>query len=209
MKTSQKIIVVYSILIIGGMFFLFTDAKVKAKSDKAVFTLSSFSVIVAEKDADLHIIQSDSNYITAEGQMKKLLSGNKLFEIVNDTLHVYKGARMFVKCKELTSIAGKNAFWLGIDKFNTDSLKVDLYGGQFYFTPANEMSKIDFFELTTRDSAYVEMQNVNIKKININADNKSNIQLHGIYNEISATLQHGSNLRADNNYKVLHVERVE
>lgn len=210
MKTSQKIIVLYIILMIGCIFFLVIDASIKAKTTqkKEIITLPPFSVIVAEKDADVHIIQSDSNYVALE-KNEEIMPDIKLFNVINDTLHVYKGARMFVNCNKLKSINGKHAFWTGIDKFNTDSLEIDLSGGKFYFNSEDEMLKIDYIELTTRDSAFVRFQLIENKRINIKAEDKSNIELLGLYDEISGILKGKSKLKNDNNYRILHLERVE
>lgn len=210
MKTSQKIITLYIILIIGGIIFLVTDASVKAKSaqKKEIITLPSFSVIVAEKDADVHIIQSDSNYIDVENK-EEIKPDIKLYNVINDTLHVYDGARMFVNCNKLKSIKGNHSFWTGIDKYNTDSLNIDLSGGKFYFNSEDQMFKIDYIELTTNDSAFVRFQLVENKKIKINAADKSNIELLGFYDEISGMLKGKSKLKTDDNYRVLHLERVE
>lgn len=210
MKTSQKIITVYITLIIGSIFFLVIDASIKAKNihKNEIITLPPFSVIVAEKDADVHIIQSDSNYVALE-KKEEIMPDIKLFNVINDTLHVYSGARMFINCNKLKSIIGNHAFWTGIDKYNTDSLEIDLSGGKFYFNSEDEMLKIDYIDLTTRDSAFVRFQLIENKRVNINATDKSNIELLGFYDEISGILKRKSKLKNDNNYRILHLERVE
>ena len=69
MKTSNIIITAFAIFITGTIFFLFADSQryvedVKNNVSYKEFTLSAFSVIVAERGSDVHIDHSDSTLMT-------------------------------------------------------------------------------------------------------------------------------------------------
>ena len=137
MKTSNIIITAFAILIVGGMLFLFADSikhkdEEKNKISYKEYPLPSFKVIVAEEASDIHVDRSDSNVMRVE-YWKGVKTPAKLYEVINDTLHVYSGLRAFIKCKQISQIIGKKHWWINVSHFEPDSLIVKITGGRFIY----------------------------------------------------------------------------
>ncbi len=182
MKTSNIIILAFVIFIVSGMLFLFIDAKEhKKKVENNIkfkeFPLPAFSVIVAEKGSDLHINQSDSTNVKIE-YVKDKKTPSKIYEVVNDTLHIYGGLRTFVKCKQITQIIGNNPIWVGVNDFAPDSLTIKINGGKFHFNTnrgINEHRKYNQKEfnlgIIANDSALIVIDNARFLRLSIKSDN--------------------------------------
>jgi hypothetical protein len=180
MKTSNIIITAFAILITGVIVFLFADSKrhkedVKNNINYKEFPLSDFNVIVAEKGSDVHIDRSDSTLIRVE-YIKGVKVPLKLYEVINDTLHVYGGLRTFVKCKQITQIIGNKPFWVGLGDFIPDSLTIKMTGGQFMYKSDKDKvytfnRKIYNINIIANDSANIEIGNTRLGKLNIKLNN--------------------------------------
>ena len=180
MKTSNIIITAFAILIVSGMLFLFIDAKDHKKKMENNFTykefpLSAFKVVVAEKGSDLHIDRSDSTIIKVEFAIDKK-TPSKLYKVSNDTLYVYGGLRMFVKCKNISAIIGNNPFWVGVFNINTDSLTIRMNGGKFVFNIYNVKNRtinqnIFNIGIIANDSARIEIRNAILNNLTLRSDN--------------------------------------
>jgi len=180
MKTSNIIIIAFAILIVSGMLFLFADSKKYKEEEKnkisfKEFSLSQFDVIVAEKGSDVHIDRSDSTKIKIE-YVRGKKTPSKLYEVINDTLHVYGGLRTFVKCKQITQIISKKTFWVGVGNFAPDSLIIKMNGGQLCFN--NESKKTYRFNakafnvrIAANDSASVNISNARLGNLSVTLNN--------------------------------------
>jgi hypothetical protein len=147
MKTSNIIRIAFATFILGGILILFVDGKKNRNSNNnnfnnkqnnyteedgnfryKEFPLQEFSVVVAEKGSNLHLDQSDSRIIKVQYDINKPTPA-KLYEITNDTLHIYKGLKLFVKCKNITAIIGNKPLWVGVNNFTPDSMTLKMSGG--------------------------------------------------------------------------------
>jgi len=209
MKTSRIIIVAFLTCIVAGMLALFATTKNHEKnSEKKVynkeFVLPAFSVVVAEEGADLHINQSDSTIMTIEYIKDKKIP-SKIYEVVNDTLHVYSGLRTFVKCKKINNIVVQKAFWVGVYKFTPDSLTIKASGGQLYYNNFGIEEKSFNIGIVARDSAYVEVRNANGNNISVKSDN-ANVRLQCKVKALSAKLINKASLNS-NMPEIIKIER--
>jgi len=197
MKTSNIIIIAFAASIIGGILFLFVDAKKHKKEIEnnisfKEFPLATFSVVVAEKGSDLHLDWSDSTIVKVE-YIKDKKTPSKMYEVVNDTLHVYGGLRNFVKCKKIATIIGNKPFWVGVNSFSPDSLTIRMNGGSLYYNNdrGNKNEKLDqkTFNLgiIANDSAYVEINNNKLHNLSVKSDN-SKIINNCYIKSVNATL---------------------
>ena len=192
MKTSNIIIIAFAILIVGGMLFLFIDSKEhKKKVENNIsfkeFPLPAFSVVVAEKGSDLHIDRSDSTIVKVEYFKDKKMP-SKIYEVVNDTLHIYGGLRMFVKCKNLTSFIGNKPFWVGVDNFNPDSMTIKMNGGELYLTYDKHKGSKKFVNMGifANDSAIVHINDIPLRNLTVKSNNaKVSIYCYAKYSTIT------------------------
>jgi len=180
MKASRIIIIAFCIFIVGGMLIMYIDAKQhKKKTDNSItkkeYVIPSFNVVVAEVGADLHLDYSNSNKITVE-YIKEKKTPAKLYTVSHDTLYVYKGLRLFAGCKNIRSIIGHNVFWMGISNFESDSLTIKMKGGRIICS--NDYSKaknLNFKNINlgvfASDSAYIEINNLNINRLTVRLNN--------------------------------------
>jgi len=174
MKTSLKISIVFAIFLVVSTLFLFTDAIKHNKEEIAKisfkeYTLPSFKVIVAEKGSDVNIVRSDSTLIKIEYVKGKKVPA-KLYEVIDDTLHVYGGLRSFVKCDNITSVIGKHQWWFGIFKFAPKLIKLRLTGGTATYSNLGIEEKPFDIDLAVYDSATIDVKNMNLKNLNVTVD---------------------------------------
>jgi len=193
MKTSNIIKIAFATFIVVGIWILFVDGKNnrKASDNNRIikqnnytevegnfrykeFPLQAFSVVVAEKGSDLHVDQSDSRIIKVQYDEKKSTPA-KLYEIKNDTLHIYKGLRLFVKCKNLTSLIGNNPFWVGVNNFTPDSMYLKMNGGSLFFNSygydkTKASKKLINMGIIANDSAYIQINNIQLRNITVKSN---------------------------------------
>lgn len=220
MKKSNIIIIAFGLFLVGGMLTLYVDSKYHNYEKDQEMTknkeilLPLFSVIVAEKGSDLHIEQSDTNKLSIEYFPDKKIP-SKLYAVSGDTLHVYMGLRMFVKCRNLNTVIGKKHKWVGINDFMTDALNIRMSGGEMYYNNEilvnkNYKDKIEpkLIDITIigKDSAQINLQNMMIGNLNIKSDS-STMNIYGQIRIINADLSHQSNLRILSNYDLIKVTR--
>jgi len=202
MKASRIIIIAFCIFIVGGMLFLYIDASQhKTKKNNFItlkeYVLPSFNVVVAEQGADLHMDYSE-NYKIAVEYNKEKKTPAKLYTISNDTLHVYKGLRLFVSCKNIKSIIGHNVFWIGASNFDPDSLTIKMTGGKIIcfndFTKTNKHIKKNInLGVFATDSAYIEINNLNTNRLALHLNN-ANVNFNSNLNSLHAKLLNHANL---------------
>jgi hypothetical protein len=216
MKTSNIIIIAFATFIIGGMLFLFTDAKrhkevPKIETSFKEFALPSFSVVVAEKGADVHIDQSDSTIVKIE-YLKDKKTPSKIYEVVNDTLHIYGGLRTFVKCKKITAIIGNKPFWVGVNNFTPDSMTIRMNGGQLIYNRNRSdkskrfNQKIFNLRIIANDSAHVVIDDAKIHNLSVKSDN-SKIINNCYVNSVNTTLSNKSEFISLDKIRNLVVEK--
>ena len=176
MKTSNIIITAFAILLVGSMLFLFADAVKHTKDEIAKISFKeyplakNFKVIVAEKGSDVNIVRSGTTSMRIEYITGKKVPA-KMYEVINDTLFVYGGLRSFVKCDNITTVIGKHQWWFGDYKFSPESMKLRLTGGTATYSNAGIEEKPFDIDLAVSDSASIEIHNVNLRNLNVTADN--------------------------------------
>lgn len=179
MKTSNKIIVAFATFILGGMLLLFVDAKqnkIKMANDLTFkeYSLPAFSVVVAENGSELHVDQSESRIIKVQYNKNKH-TPIKLYEVTNDTLHIYSGLCLFVKCPKISAIIGNKPLWVGVNNFSPDSITIKMNGGKLFWNDYDYKPKkiegIVNIGLITNDSAYVQIRNIKLLNISVKSNN--------------------------------------
>ena len=215
MKTSTIIIVAFAIFIVGGMLFLFVDAKdhknkIENNLSFREFPLPAIKVVVAEKGSDLHIDRSDSSNIKIE-YAKDKKTPSKLYTVSHDTLYVYSGLRMFVKCKNVVAIIGNKPFWIGVYNLTQDSLLVKMNGGQFFFNIDNERNHTinqNIFNLgiIANDSARIEIGNAILNNLTVRSDNAAIIN-HCNTKHLNAKLVNKTRFYNYNKVETLSIEK--
>lgn len=180
MKTSNIIITAFAILIVGAVFFLFADSKTHKEEEKnkisyKEYVLPSFKVIVAEEASDIHVDRSDSNVMRVE-YVKGIKIPRKLYEVTNDTLHVYCGLRAFIKCKQISQIIGKKHLWINVSNFEPDSLMVKVTRGRFVYNSDQDKrytinKKYYNISIIANDSAHVDLDNSKFGNLTIKSNN--------------------------------------
>jgi len=180
MKTSNKIIIAFVLFILSGMIILFADSKKHHQQMKDIysykeFPLPAFSVVVAHKGSDLHLDQLDTRSIKVQYDKSKP-TPSKLYEVVNDTLHVYSGLRLFVTCENITALIGNKPFWVGVNNFTPDSLTIQMNGGALfvncfgYAERKGEHKQVNL-SLQATDSAYVELRKIDLRNFTVESNN--------------------------------------
>jgi len=196
MKTSNIIITAFAILLVGSMFFLFADTVKHTKDEIAKISFkeyplsNNFKVIVAEKGSDVNIVRSDTTSMRIEYITGKKVPA-KLYEVINDTLHVYGGLRTFVKCDNITTVIGKHQWWFGVYNFAPESMKLRLTGGTATYSNEGVKEKPFDIDLAVSDSATIEIKNVNLRNLIVAID-KAHVNLNCYVRNISGKVQnHG------------------
>lgn len=171
MKKSNIIVIALSAFIVISILIFYIDGKThKTKNDTKFETvqLPEFSVIVVEENADVHIIQSDTIQLKIE-TLKDSVKKTANYSIANDTLHLYKGNRLFVYNKNTQTIISKNAFWVGIQFEKLDSLNLDIQNTK-EFTINTNSEKCDIISLTLNaqknNKIYVN-SGINVKNLTV------------------------------------------
>ena len=176
MKTSNIIITAFAILLVGSMLFLFADAVKHTKDEIAKISFKeyplakNFKVIVAEKGSDVNIVRSDTTSMRIEYITGKKVPA-KMYEVINDTLFVYGGLRSFVKCYNITTVIGRHQWWFGVFNFSPEQIKLRMTGGTATYSNEGIKDKPFDIDLVVSDSASIEIKNVNLKNLNVIADN--------------------------------------
>lgn len=144
MKKSNIIVIALVSLIITSLLVYYIDGKNHGKNTVAnkwieTSVVSSFTVVVVEAEADVHIIQNDTTKLKME--VVNDSSKNHInYKIINDTLHIYKGKRVYVYNKNITSIIAKKAFWVGVQFNKIDSMTFKVIDTK-WFSVNNESTK--------------------------------------------------------------------
>ena len=215
MKTSNIIITAFAILIVGGMLFLFADSQKHKDEEKnkisyKEYPLPAFKVIVAEYHSDIHVDRSDSNVMRVE-YWKGVKPPAKLYEVINDTLHVYNGLRAFIKCKQISQIVGKNHWWINVSHFEPDSLTVKITGGRFIYNNDGAKKytinarKYDM-NIIVNDSALVYLNNSKLGNLTIKLNNAF-VNNYCETKSLNAKLTHGAKLYSKDNNRVIAIEK--
>lgn len=197
MKTSNIIITAFAILLVGSMLFLFADAIKHTKDEIAKISfkehpLPSFKVIVAEKGSDVNIVRSDTTSMRIE-YIKGGKVPAKLYEVINDTLFVYGGLRTFVKCDNITTVIGRHQWWFGVYNFSPELIKLRSTGGTATYSNEGIEEKPFDIDLAVSDSASIEIKNVNLKSLNVIADN-GHVNLNCHIRNIAGEIKNHSSL---------------
>ena len=214
MKISRIIIIAFAAFVFGSILILFIDSK-KHKIDELTeaemksFPLGSFSVLVAEKSADIHVDYANSSKIVLDISKDKVLK-NKMYRLSNDTLYVYGGMRTFVKCKKLKAIIGHKQNWVGINSVGNDSLHLDITGGQLVFNESGKHNmQLKSLAIHACDSAVIRAFAVSIDDLHIDAKEKAKLECYGHYKNVDAQLNGKSELTFGNNPLSMAIKRDE
>lgn len=215
MKTSNKIIIILTIIIVGSILTLFSTSKLHEKfvKDSIVWKtniLQPFSVVVAEDSSEVDIHKS-SDYKTivtnSVGKVTKQtyriisvidVETNKLkpavnrpFKLNGDTLFIYKGSKLVVHSStNLISVIGKKHLKLEMWGFDPDSIYFNLKGGETSFH--NSEKKMSSFQIIARDGAELRFDFKTVKLV-IDAE-ESKIFMGGEIDNFKANVRKNTKL---------------
>lgn len=199
MRTSNKLILAYFILIVTSVTILYAtslnhDVNIdKDITDKKV-NLQNFTTIVVENGADLHVEKSDSNILTIEIK-KDMKIPERMYKIQNDTLYVYGGLRTFVKAKNVSTIDGRKHYWLGIKGYDKDNLKIRLSGGKTQLENDGLKSVAAMnLDLQLKDSATLEAMYIGFDTLKLSSVASKMEVYQSSIKVLKAELKHNSSL---------------
>ncbi|HEY5590301.1 MAG TPA: hypothetical protein VIK55_04715 [Paludibacter sp.] len=212
MKKSSIIAIAWGIFVVGGLLTYLIDQRIYENNVTPLnalwkkIELPSFSVIVAEKGSDLHVEQSDSNKLSIE-YYKGSIIPSKLYTLSKDTLYVYSGLRLFLKCKNVNTIIGRKHFWMGITNVAPKDLKIEMSDGDFYYYNTDSISKrITNLSVQARDSAFLEINDRFVENVEINSDS-ADVKIETTAKNITANLKNKASLNFNNSFQNLKVEK--
>lgn len=204
MKKSTIIITAFAAFIVLSTLIFYIDAKSHEgkenewkKANQKEFKINDFKVLVAEEGADVHFVSRDTSKIIAETENDSVFP-NKLYAQSNDTLYVYKGARLYAHGKSLKSVISRNAKWIGIHPYIADTLKLDIQGGELQLNvyEDNKLSKYNYIQISATKKADIRMGgNISAQKILLNATESSINFYDGNFNNMDAKLSTKSELK--------------
>ena len=226
MKTSTYILISFFGFIIVARFVLYTDSLKVNKNDSILdynnagkimdYTalpskkLGSFSVIVAEAEADILIMQDSVNSVVLWHEKTGYTSEMTNYQIRNDTLFVSKTnspSQTTIRCQSLHGILGQSQSSIFINKFNIDSLSIDLDGSRLNVSiNYQSVQRLEiiatnnlvlFFQINQSDIASLKVD-VNHTRLDVFGD--------GDFQEVSVNLQNNSLFNLQGKRKKLAVE---
>lgn len=178
MKTSSYIILSFLVFLFGGIFVLFTAAKIHSINEpKVILTwqekpISPFSVVVAEPGAEVNVKYEQNSRIGLS-----LQKGDSCiyppFEIRNDTLFVHpyvgkvKQRSVFVLGDGIKTIQGKENSTIWIKQFEGDTLVLKLNDAKLQFFP-DKFNFKKFSCIISANRSTVEMGSVNFDQLDVN-----------------------------------------
>jgi 3D (Asp-Asp-Asp) domain-containing protein len=200
MKKSNIIVIAFSAFIVISILIFYIDGKKhEGKDEKSAkfetVQLPDFSVVVAEEDADVHVIQSDTVQLKIE-ILKDSEKKQPNYSIANDTLHIYKGSRIFVYNNNTQTIISKKASEINVVNLNSDSLKLELFGGNVnLYNDREQKSKFIHLNISAKDSASVEFNgNISSQQLTLNVNNSEIYLYSGSFRIIKGNLENHSRL---------------
>ncbi|MFI1744421.1 hypothetical protein [Thalassobellus sediminis] len=220
MKTSQYILLSFFGFIITAILVLYIDSKdaytLKQEGNPKGYnsslnrksippkSLKSFSVIVAELDANLQIESDSVNSMSAVLFKKDTVFNLPEYKILNDTLYVSKGnyvAPTIIKCKSVKSIVGKKESSIYLNNLKSDSLFITLNNSKLNGKLENKL--IDYIDVDVKNksnlSLNVSKSNVSLTKLNMN-NSKVYLYRSNLFKTLNAKLVN----KAD-----LHIGKIE
>ena len=136
MKTSQYILLSFLGFVFAAALVLFADSKNGEKVNGNVFgetipetRLEAFSVIVAEKKANITIKNDSVNSMSALLFQTDSVFQLPEYKIINDTLFISKSgyaAKTIIKCHAVKTIIGRSNSNIQLGNYKTDSLSIYL-----------------------------------------------------------------------------------
>jgi hypothetical protein len=213
MKTSNYIAISFLIFLFGGIFVLFLSARIDPRGsfhqefltqEKA---LDSFSVIVAEQGAGIHLKYGQTSKMVVDYPKGDTCSLPP-FTVRNDTLFVssysYKKKQRSVDvyCSGLKSIQEKNAAHVTIERqFQADTLLVKLDKAEFsYYSEKDSPQKISLTLIA--DQSKVQIGETDLEKLDIQLNNTEMNVWNNSIGSLSGSIKNQSKLYLDTFRKI-------
>jgi len=205
MKTSQYILLSFLGFVFAATLVLYADSKNGKKVNVFGETISetrleAFSVIVAEKKANITIKNDAVNSMSA-----RLFETDKVFslpeyKIINDTLFVSKSgynAKTIIKCHAVKTIIGRNNSNIQLDNYKTDSLSIHLDKSRVTGWIKNSPLNFVAIEAHNKSNMTLTLNRSSIKNAHLKIDNsevffKNN---KSALKQVSAVLSNKGNMR--------------
>lgn len=208
MKTSKYIQIALLLFIIGVTFTLFINSKMYEKNTHMEMfhvdtkTLESFSVVVAEKDANFQIVLDTINSVFAQyGEPGTEYEKYKFKEIriSQDTLFVSKPASaflLFIKAKSIKKIIGKTDSRIHLSFNLIDTLSVDLDNSKLIGTLTSR--NINSVVINARNQSEIEFVQYLGKSIDSISKLQTFKRMGGVLKQAKITLKDNSRLTMPN-----------
>lgn len=218
MKKSNIIIIAFTAFVVIGTLIFYIDGKKNEKKDKngiagakmKTVELSNFSVVVGEENAEIDVKSSDSALLKIAYTKEQPLKTN-VYKIANDTLYLYQGNKILVYNKNIKTIISKKASVINVVNLNTDSLKLELLGGNVnLYNEGEQKSKFIHLNISAKDSASVQVTgNVSSQELTLNVNNSELNLYSGVFKIIKGNLENHSRLilRTLSNVNDLQIKR--
>lgn len=212
MKTSNKILIAFLILLFSGITALYVGSKYNSgyydteNFETQEKPLPNFSVIVAEPDTKFQLMSGKENKITHRF-LKETYPDIGTCRVQNDTLiisciqlkknqvrHTNNTTTIF--CKNVKSIIAKKNSNIKLEKFNTKTLTISTNKSFLEW----KFENIASVSIQAKDS-YINLEGEKLEKLALKLDKS---QIHSTINErttsVSGSLINSSDLR----YKMSH-----
>lgn len=216
MKISKIIIFSFIAFVLISILVLFIDSKNHPDSatwrnmETKTEDLKHFSVLIAENGSDIHVNQKDTNKINIEYSKEKPIANN-LYRISNDTLYVQGGNRVFVECNGLKSIITHQNHWLGLENYETDTLRVETNGGNNFIGKDDLSDKIQIETLMIASfrNSFNKICSSGVSNLEISLKDSAYLRVSGHCNSISGELKSFANLSVEIPANKIDLKRLE
>lgn len=207
MKTSQYILLSFLGFVFAATLVFFADSKNGKKVNVNVFgetipetRLEAFSVIVAEKKANITIKNDSVNSMSALLFETDSVFQLPKYKIINDTLFISKSgyaAKTIIKCHAVKTIIGRSNSNIQLGNYKTDSLSIHLDKSRINGWIKNSPMDFVAIEIHNKSNMTVTLNRSSIKNAHLKIDN-SEVFLNNnksSLNQVSAALSNKGNMR--------------
>ena len=207
MKTSQYILLSFLGFVFAATLVLFADSKNGEKVNGNVFgetipetRLEAFSVIVAEKKANITIKNDSVNSMSALLFQTDSVFQLPEYKIINDTLFISKSgyaAKTIIKCHAVKTIIGRSNSNIQLGNYKTDSLSIYLDKSRVNGWIKN--SPMDFVTIEALNKSNLSLtfnrSSINMSKLKVDNSSVNFFNNNSSINQVSAVLSSKANMR--------------
>lgn len=198
MKTSNIILLTFSIVVMLITLVFFIDAKnhEKTKSDELFLnslTVAPFKVVVGEKGSKISVLSDKAFKVGIYGKDKRLQNSD--FRIAGDTLYVSCTDKVAVACPSVKTFISNNSDYMILESYKTDSLCLIARGGDMQFAGMGDASeKCAYAQITATQQARVTLQHTAIGRLRADVNEASKLTVSSFVREASVVVNNKSSV---------------